>query len=75
MRKKQGSFFPKESVIHPHYIQIIFTFYSSIGYYNPKKYGLYPKKLHCKQGRNASQFLKKLLLVAGYNPGCVLNIY
>ena len=40
-------FFSKENLIHPHYIQIISTFYSSIADYYQGKYCLYPK-LHRK---------------------------
>ena len=62
--KNAKHFFPKENLIHPHYIfphhiQIISTFYSSIAYsFYEKKYSLHPN-LYQKMGKNASHFLKK----------------
>ena len=61
--KSAKQFFPKESLIFPHYIfphyvQIISTFYSPIAYYYQKKI-LFIPKVTSQNAKNASQFFKK----------------
>ena len=61
----QSSFFPKESLIHPHhvlpyYIQVLFTHCISLS-----KEILPIPKITSENAKTVSQFLKKLSLAAG----------